>query len=263
MVIRGALVALGTNVFYLSWYYIDQFAALAMLVLLYLLTARELRIGRKLQTAIFSTPSRKDIAIACLLSVPVLMLTLGESAIQTILLSKIDVKFAYEWGGFHEKPYGAMPFLSFHVGFFILCSVIAPAIAEEFFFRATLVAALNEHRSYLRSVMISAAIFSLLHFTKCLYVSTFIFAMAASLLYSRSGSLFPSIAMHASYNFFAFIHSYYFDFHGLRSIDEIASIFNWLPELAMLIVSAAIVLKLVQNNLHVFSSPRMAMRQLP
>lgn len=66
-------------------------------------------------------------------------------------------------------------------------------------------------------------------------------------MYLQTGSLWSCVAMHAFYNIVAFVNQYYFDFHRIRTIDQIQDLHDWLPELSMLAVSLTVLLILMQR----------------
>jgi membrane protease YdiL (CAAX protease family) len=239
MVIRGSLNVLGIEFFGLNDYYVEETAGLVMFVLLYLICIKEFRITKNIRRDILGIIRTKEVAFGAVLGIVLLLFAYGEGAAETLLLAQFDRDLAYDLGHFHIAPYASMPLLSAHVGYFLLASVLAPAIVEEFYFRSLLVKALSKRRSFLRSALISSMIFTAVHPYNGVYLSTFLFAIVSCFLYARTGSLYPSIAMHFSHNLFAFITDYFFDFREIRSIDEISSISNWIPEFIMLNVSVA------------------------
>lgn len=175
-----------------------------------------------------------------ILGLLMLMFTFGESAATTLIVAQSDPAQAYKAGRFHEEFYGAMPFLSMHVFTYLLAAVVMPALFEEFFFRGLLFPAFSKKYSQVTSAVICSVIFTLLHYMKHVNINTFLFAFVACMIYARGGSLYTVIVAHAVYNFFAFISHYYFDAHGTRSIENISSLADWIPELTMLAISTLV-----------------------
>jgi len=86
-------------------------------------------------------------------------------------------------------------------------AIVAP-IAEEAFFRGFLFAGLRDRFGLAQGVVISAALFSVVHFTPTAVVPIFVLGLLLALLYEASDSLWPGIAMHSTINFLALTASY-------------------------------------------------------
>jgi len=86
-------------------------------------------------------------------------------------------------------------------------SLIAP-LAEETFFRGFLFANLREHQGPLRAMVTTALLFALFHLTPTAFVPLFFLGCFLALLYHFSGSLLPSILLHATMNTLALTLSY-------------------------------------------------------
>ncbi|MFQ5578628.1 MAG: lysostaphin resistance A-like protein [Anaerolineae bacterium] len=87
-------------------------------------------------------------------------------------------------------------------------AVIAP-LAEELFFRGFLFAGLRRRFGWQRGMVISAALFALLHFTPTAILPIFILGCIFAFLYQRSASLWPSILMHMLTNSLALGAAYF------------------------------------------------------
>jgi membrane protease YdiL (CAAX protease family) len=195
------------------------------------------KLNRPKIRAIFGRVNLYEVYGGICLGLLLLMFTYGESAVTTLSFAHFNLSKAYEAGRFHEEFYGAMPFFSIHVFTYILTAVCMPAVFEEFFFRGLLFPAFASKYSRLKSAVICSAIFTLLHFMKPIHINTFVFAFVLCAVYARGGSLYIAIVAHAIYNFFAFVSHYYVNVHGTRSIRDISSVSDWVPELTMLTIS--------------------------
>jgi membrane protease YdiL (CAAX protease family) len=237
LVVRGGTNVALKHLFVDSNSINDLISQIAFLLSIYLGCIKEFGLGKQALVKIFGLCRSYELLWAAILAVVLLMFTFGESAVQAILMSRYDLNFAYRWGNFHEEAYPSLHFFSLHVGAFLVASIIIPAFIEEFFFRGLLVRAFCVRKSFVQSALISSVIFTALHPSGGVYVSCFMCALAACFMYARTGSLYPCITMHATYNLLAFISQHYFDFHRTRSIDHLSSWTDWIPQITMLLVS--------------------------
>jgi membrane protease YdiL (CAAX protease family) len=86
-------------------------------------------------------------------------------------------------------------------------SLIAP-LAEETFFRGFLFANLKEYHSPFKAMVTTSLLFALFHLTPTAFVPLFFLGCFLALLYHLSGSLLPSIFLHATMNTLALTLSY-------------------------------------------------------
>lgn len=93
-------------------------------------------------------------------------------------------------------------------------SLIAP-LAEETFFRGFLFASLRERQGPLKAIVTTALLFTLFHLTPTALVPIFFLGCFLALLYHLSGSLLPSIFLHATMNTLALTLSYLVERLGL------------------------------------------------
>jgi len=88
----------------------------------------------------------------------------------------------------------------------LLTGAVAPAIAEEFFFRGFVLSAFRSKLSAFRSVLFTSLLFGLFHVIAGSVLSiekflpTIILGMAIGYVAVRTGSLFPGILLHALHN---------------------------------------------------------------
>jgi membrane protease YdiL (CAAX protease family) len=242
LVLRGVFTALLSQD--ANPYYVDLAGQCCMYTAIFVLCKHQFGISQKGVQAIFGSFLVSDIIIGSSLAVILLFFTFGESAVFTLVASQFDADLAYKIGGFHKEAFPAHPFLSPHVLWFIVASVLLPAIVEEFFFRGLLFPALALRRTYLSSALICSAIFTVLHFSKMIWINTFIFAFVLCYLFARNGSLYCCVVMHAVYNMLAFIFQHYFDFHRIRKLDKLSSVIDWMPQLIMLFFSILVLVML-------------------
>jgi membrane protease YdiL (CAAX protease family) len=78
-------------------------------------------------------------------------------------------------------------------------SVIAP-VAEETFFRGLLFNALKEHYGLIKAILLNAFLFALLHFQPTAFPPIFVLGCILAIPFHLSGSLWPSITIHATVN---------------------------------------------------------------
>jgi CAAX protease family protein len=85
----------------------------------------------------------------------------------------------------------------------VLVCVVAP-IAEEFFFRGFFFTALRSSLGLWPSALITGLVFGLIHFKLEFLAPLAVLGVALCLLYAKTGSLLPCIALHALNNSLAF-----------------------------------------------------------
>jgi hypothetical protein len=76
----------------------------------------------------------------------------------------------------------------------------APAILEEFGFRGYVMARLDRLFTPTETLLVQAALFSVLHFSVVIFPSHFVFGLLLGLVRRRTGSLYPGILVHAAWN---------------------------------------------------------------
>ena len=235
MVLRGILFLSITLYWPSVAYYADHLCASMMFMAMAAASSHQFRIDReKFLFIVGGKITIYQVAISATIAILLLMFTFGESAVFTKTVAQYNIETAYRLGKFHLETYNSHPFFSLHVFTFIICSVISPAIFEELFFRGLIFRSINKNKSFFLSAMLTAAIFTAIHFSKTIYIGTFLFSLAMSYLYAITGSLRTCMITHATFNLLAFINQYYFDFHRIRSMNELNEWHYWIPELSML-----------------------------
>ncbi|PKQ14940.1 MAG: hypothetical protein CVT67_11765 [Actinobacteria bacterium HGW-Actinobacteria-7] len=139
--------------------------------------------------------------------------SVGESTVSTFLVIGLILAtrvFSMLWGAFsqlvHWNPPGSGELTAvFGVGGLgLLLSVVAVVIAgplvEELVFRGVVLSAALDRLDFWPAIALSAGLFALSHATAWTFVPLFALGMAAGWLVARRGSLWPAIALHASYN---------------------------------------------------------------
>ncbi|MGD6818741.1 CPBP family intramembrane glutamic endopeptidase [Metabacillus sp. 113a] len=81
---------------------------------------------------------------------------------------------------------------------FLMIAVLTP-LGEEFAFRAVLTNALKKYGPWI-SIIGSALIFAAVHGLNEVWVSAFVTGLAAGYLFYRTGSVWPGVIVHATYN---------------------------------------------------------------
>jgi membrane protease YdiL (CAAX protease family) len=100
-----------------------------------------------------------------------------------------------------------LPFNANGIGiafFAIIAAVVAP-LAEETFFRGFLLQGIGKRLKFAWAAIISAAIFSLAHFSPSGLVPIFILGLMLAWLYNKTKSIWPCIVVHCAYNSIALI----------------------------------------------------------
>lgn len=82
----------------------------------------------------------------------------------------------------------------------IIGSVIVAPLVEETFFRGFLFAAFRRRYGWKKGALITAALFAIVHLNLLAIPTLFLLGLALAFLYHRSGSLWPSMIMHAIWN---------------------------------------------------------------
>lgn len=81
--------------------------------------------------------------------------------------------------------------------------VIVGPILEELFFRGLILRGLLSRYSTKKSILISSLFFAIVHFTPWQFVFAFIVGIVLAWVYIKTGSLLPSMLIHATLNFSA------------------------------------------------------------
>jgi len=225
---------------YFDNYYVDLAGQTLLNISLFGFCCYQFKLSKLDINAVFGNLNWPAVVAGSGVGLLLLMFTFGESAVTTISIAQYDLPRAYELGRFHEEFYAAHPFFSVHVMSYLLAAVCLPAVFEEFFFRGLLFPAFAKNHSRLKSAIICSLIFTALHFTYGYKINTFLFAFVLCIVYARGGSLYTAIVAHAVYNFLAFVCQYYFDFHRTRSIQDISSLSDWVPQLTMFAISIGV-----------------------
>ena len=89
------------------------------------------------------------------------------------------------------------PWLLFY---FVLCICLIGPIIEELFFRGFLYPALRKKIGTFLSILLSSALFSLLHMTFVGFLPIFFLGILLAYIYEKSGSLLSSITIHIIHN---------------------------------------------------------------
>lgn len=234
MVLRAVLFIFITSYLPSSTYYANHLCASVMFVAMAAASVHQFQIGRERFSLILGRAINKNqVALSMIIAILLLMLTFGESAIFTKILANYDVEKAYILGKYHPEAYSFHPFFSPHILTFIAFSVIFPAIFEEFFFRGLVFRSINATKPFFLSAVATAIIFTAIHFSKTIYIGTFIFSVVLSYLYATTRSLLTCMIVHATFNLLAFTNQHYADFHRIRKLTELNEWHHWTPEIVM------------------------------
>lgn len=85
--------------------------------------------------------------------------------------------------------------------------IIAP-FAEEVFFRGFVFAGLHQHLGLRRALVLNAILFALVHILPTSWPPIFVLGVLFALLYERTGSIWPAVAVHGAMNSISFLALY-------------------------------------------------------
>lgn len=85
--------------------------------------------------------------------------------------------------------------------------IVAP-IAEEVFFRGFVFAGLYQHLGLRRALVLNAILFALVHVLPTSWPPIFVLGVLFALLYERTGSIWPAVAVHGAMNSLSFLALY-------------------------------------------------------
>lgn len=140
-------------------------------------------------------------ARALLLSAVGLILILGINVVWSVVMKAFDLPGQPDLVPlFGEGPFGLL-------GAIVVASVIAP-FAEEIFFRGFMYAGLRDRWGLAAGVAVSALVFSLFHMSLSTLIPIAGMGAVFALLYERSDSLWPCIALHAVVNLIGVLGAY-------------------------------------------------------
>lgn len=163
--------------------------------------------------------------------------TLGEHAVEVLIVSNIDIGIAYRLWNF-PQVLRSPDFLSPGFAFDLFSAAVLTPVAEELFFRKLMIDSLRRTYSTSGTVLISSLLFTAMHFSHVYYVSTFVFAITLALLYLQSKSILICMAAHGVYNLFERFSSLYYILPSMNGQD-ITRPNSWLSYLVMYVFSVA------------------------
>jgi sodium transport system permease protein len=167
----------------MSLYFLLFFPALLFLKILGLPIAKTTRM---------TWPSLR-VVVACVLAAPALaLLAEGSFHIVSSILPVPEAFIEFFEDLIKKEDHGAL------AAYFVLA--ISPAICEEFVFRGVVYGILSREWGARRAVIVSAALFAAFHLSVYRFVPVFIVGLALGAIAWRSGSLLPSMCLHATYN---------------------------------------------------------------
>ena len=117
------------------------------------------------------------------------------------MLLVVDFIFAFAYLGLLDM-YGALPSASTsrQLPVSVVATVLFAPVCEELFFRALLFTGFRHYYGPRRAAVFSAALFALYHLNPLFFVSHFISGIALAALLDATGSIWPSILLHAAWN---------------------------------------------------------------
>lgn len=126
-----------------------------------------------------------------------------------VIVSGIWILFTEAIGiGALQPPDAATEVLDYSGGELVLPIIVVGLFGpfcEEVFFRGFAMPAFARRYGLWGGILISAALFSVFHFSIGLLIPVFIFGIVLGWLYARTGSIYPSMAAHAVQNVVALL----------------------------------------------------------
>lgn len=243
MIFRAFIEIFVGRYMHVDQYYVSLICQAGMYALIFCVCFLVIRKNGDFVQNIVGSPSI-ELLLSMLVVWPLVLLafTLGENAIEVMLVARVNSHFAYDFFHFHANRASVYSFLSWRVLIFLLVNMLVAPVVEEFVFRGLLLRKICEKSGTVYGVIISSLLFTLCHFSSHVYLSTFIFSVFVSVTYLRYGSLMLSMLVHGSFNFLAFVHQYYFDIQWTRAIEHISTLSNWMPQILMFVVTIPMLL---------------------
>jgi membrane protease YdiL (CAAX protease family) len=158
--------------------------------------------------------------------------TLGQHAVEVILVSNIDIDIAYRLWNFPQFRPDPQNLMTPALALNLVTAIILAPVAEEIFFRRLLIQSLLMKYSTLAAILISSLIFSVLHFHSFHLISTMVFSITLALLYLKSRSILICIASHSIFNIFAVLNDLY-GFRPMVTEQNIRDPATWLQFLIL------------------------------
>lgn len=117
------------------------------------------------------------------------------------MLLVVDFIFVLAYTGLLDM-YGALPFTKATetLPLAVINSVLVAPVCEEFFYRALLFIGLRRYYGPRRAAVFSAAVFAIYHLDPLFFVPLFISGIVLASLLDATGSIWPSILLHAAWN---------------------------------------------------------------
>ncbi|RFP26025.1 CPBP family intramembrane metalloprotease [Duganella sp. BJB488] len=232
LVIRGACTLLILNKYPGDEFYLDLIFQSGTEILTIVLCKFLMKINcAEMKNIIGGGIGIKRIAVAMASGTILVMFTMGENAVEAIVIAQFDPRMAFGIWNFQTVAKEVHPLFSLHVLSFLAVACLVAPICEELFFRGFLLRSLLRKKSLCSAVVINCAIFTALHFLYEYYISTFVFSLFMCSAYLITRSILFCILAHATYNFFAFLQNYSLNAYFTKSIDKIVSPAAWIPEI--------------------------------
>jgi membrane protease YdiL (CAAX protease family) len=192
-------------------------------------------------------PSVTFLPLAILYALLLLCFSYGENFIETYSVARHNPEFAYKYWNYHEAPYILHVSVAGYVAIVIAQFVLAPLV-EEFVFRGLLLRACGDRWGVTTAVLTSSVLFAAMHYSRHYFLSTFVFGVVMCLLCLKYRSLWINALTHGLSNLAAFLVQFIFNFHWLKTPEDLEKLSSWMPEIVMIIVSIPVlVLFLVRN----------------
>jgi len=189
-------------------------------------------LGRSLKLA--------DTAGIALLVISSVLLGVGSWALLVFLDATVNGQQALDhWKLISRQEFDQIVwYVPWIVGDFITSSILGP-IVEEIVFRGFILTRLRKRYSPNLSVMISAALFAVLHFNKN-FLGAFVHGIIFAMLVIRTSSIYASILVHGLYNAMITVLMVGFGFSIVGDVKVLSNFNYWVPEFVCGLIGTAL-----------------------
>jgi membrane protease YdiL (CAAX protease family) len=158
---------------------------------------------------------------------------IGGWALLVLIEANINPERTYRvWNLMTPEAFQVVKWSYYWLAVELICAVVVAPITEEIVFRGLIQKSLMKRFSAPRAVLITALIFSCLHYDKC-FPTAFIHSVIYSVLAIHLSSLYPGMLVHGIYNFIVTILRTSIGISLVADINRFDTVSYWLPELSL------------------------------
>lgn len=242
MVLRAACTLLIVSQYPDNAFFLDLIFQAGTAILIIMLCKSLMKISLfEIKIIIGGGINAKKIAVALTSGVILVMFTMGENAIEAIIVAQFDPQKVFKIWNFRTVAQEVHPLFSLNVLSFLAIACLFSPISEELFFRGFLLRSLLQKNKLRSALIINCSIFTALHFSHEYYVSAFVFSLFLCCAYLITRSIVFCSVVHSTYNFFAFLQNYSLNEYFTRPIHNISSPSEWVPEIFSFVFSVLII----------------------